>query len=70
MVYLENRRWTFCNACQRLHPSREFGFYDLSSSPQKSESHLWAGIVDICLCTFLTMRGRKHIIEHLKKTTK
>ena len=69
LTQLEDSRWACCGRCQKLHPHSEFpegvleenGPFDRACMP-------CAGIVDLCLCIALTIRGRDHLVDYLKGT--
>lgn len=75
LIQLENWRWLCCGQCQKLHPRKEFSGlreeYLLGlepSSPWDRKCSTWAGILDLCPCIAMTLRDRKHIVEHLSGT--
>lgn len=66
LLQLENSRWAFCAACQKLHPKNEFSGHQLwNVSPWQRMCRLWSGIVDLCPCIAITPRDRTHIVEYL-----
>lgn len=70
LVRLQDRHWSYCSECLKLHPRREFKRWLLPSSPWRRSCSDHAGIVDICPCISLTVRDREKIFERLKSSVK
>lgn len=67
---LEDKRWTCCAACQRLHPRGEFPSFELEYSPWRRSCRWWSGIVNLCPCIAITPRDRTHVGEYLRGSRK
>lgn len=68
LINLGSRRWAFCGRCLVLHPRKAFPRRQLNRTREAYEQACvpWAGIVDLCPCLSLIIRGRRHIVEYLK----
>lgn len=68
---LENRRWAYCGEClNKLHPRKEFKRRSLRQAALERCCTSYAGIVDLCPCISLTIRGRHKLIKILRSPTK
>ncbi|PYI03959.1 hypothetical protein BO78DRAFT_399328 [Aspergillus sclerotiicarbonarius CBS 121057] len=55
---LQNHKWSFCEACLKLHPRTEMAEGNLC--------HAHAGIVDLCPCLTLTPRDKFRLVRVLR----
>ena len=61
LIQLQNSRWLFCAACQKLHPKIEIsGHQELKVSPWQRKCRQWSGIVDLCPRIAITPRDRTY----------
>lgn len=70
LLRLENRRWACCWGCLKLHPRTEFPWISHLHRPLDRSCAAYAGIVDLCPCISLTLRGRERLINFLKSSPK
>ncbi|KAJ6036671.1 hypothetical protein N7540_000950 [Penicillium herquei] len=66
LLRLENRKWTYCGDCLKLHPRKEFPKAALRGPRLEWRCQSEAGIVDLCPCIALTIRQRDKIIQMLE----
>lgn len=70
LIRLQDRHWSYCSKCLKLHPRKEFKRWLLLSSPWRRACSDHAGVVDICPCISLTVRDREKIFERLNSSVK
>lgn len=72
LLRLENRRWVCCWGCLKLHPRTEFPWYShsLFRRPLERTCTDYAGLVDLCPCISLTVRGRERLIKFFESSPK
>lgn len=66
---LQTRRWLYCSSCLKLHPSREFEYYQRTERQPEVRHCRWPVIVVLCPCIRLTTRGKLRLLDQLKKKT-